>query len=206
VVGIVAGLATSPLRGSPTSTAFVPLRHGSRRDWYVRYREPGGPTFEAARRVAQAVEPRALLTLGPAVDPIAVQLARPRFLATLLGTLAALALLLAALGLTGVVTHAVGRRRREIGIRRALGADLGNVTRLVVARSLKPAAVGVGAGLGAAWWASGLLSSQLHGVEPGDPATYLAAALLVIGVVVCAAAVPARRAGRVDPRDVLIGE
>jgi hypothetical protein len=206
VVGIVAGLATSPLRGSPTATAFMPIRHDSGRSWWVRYREPGGPALEDVRRVVEAVEPRALVTLGPAVDPISLQLAQPRFLATLLGTLAALALLLAAIGLTGVVSHAVGRRRREIGIRRALGADFAAVTRLVVARSLRPAVIGVIAGLTAARGASGLLSNQLHGIEPGDPATYLSAGVAGVVVAIIAAAAPARRAARVDPREVLMGE
>jgi putative ABC transport system permease protein len=122
-----------------------------------------------------------------------------RFSAVLIGIFAGLALLLAAVGIYGVMSYVVGQRTHEIGIRMALGAQRGDVRRLVVNRGVKLAATGVAIGLAGALALTRFLSSLLFGVKPADPFTFAGVALLLAGVAVLACYVPARRAMRVDP-------
>jgi len=117
----------------------------------------------------------------------------------LTGFFGALALTLAAIGLYGVMSYAVARRTGEIGVRMALGALAADVRRLILRETLALAAVGIGLGLLAALLSMRLVSSQLFGVSPHDPATMLAATLLVVSVAGLSGYLPARRASRVDP-------
>jgi ABC-type antimicrobial peptide transport system permease subunit len=115
----------------------------------------------------------------------------------------ALALLLAALGLYGVTAYAVARRRTEIGIRMALGAPASRVVRLVLARFAWLVAAGVVVGALVSLWASTLIASLLYGLAPRDPVTFASAAVTLIGVAALAAWLPAHRASRIDPAQVL---
>jgi ABC-type antimicrobial peptide transport system permease subunit len=117
----------------------------------------------------------------------------------LLGLLAAIALLLAGVGIYGVIAYGVQRRRREIGVRMALGAQRGDVLRLVMGQSLTLTAIGIAAGVGAALLLTRFLASLLYSVHPHDPATFAAVAALLTGVALLASYLPARRALRVDP-------
>jgi hypothetical protein len=143
------------------------------------------------------------LTFTPLADRIDGSLAEERVVATLSGFFGALALLLAAIGLYGVTSYAVGQRRTEIGIRLALGAEPGSVMRLVLAR----AAVLIGSGLilGAAvsLWAGRFAAALLYGLEPRDPLTTFAAVLVLAAAGALAAWLPAQRAARIDPAEVL---
>jgi len=130
-------------------------------------------------------------------------LARPRLLLTLLTAFAASGLALGAIGVYGVVTFAVTRRRREIGIRMALGADRASVVRLMLGESAGYAAAGLAAGLTLAMWSSRLLRGLLFEVPPTDVATYASLALGVAALVVLASYAPARRAASVNPADAL---
>lgn len=112
---------------------------------------------------------------------------------------AAIALLLSALGIYGVMAYTTGQRRQEIGIRMALGAQSTDVLRLVVGQGMRLVAIGLGLGLLGAWLLSRALSSQLYGVTPQDPVTYLTVAGLLGTVALTASWLPARRATRVDP-------
>jgi len=125
--------------------------------------------------------------------------AAPRFLTVLLGLFAALALALAAVGLYGLVSYSASRRTHEIGIRVALGAERGDVLRLVVGQGFKLALIGVVIGTAGALASTRLLSSLLYGVKPTDPATFVAVALVLAVVALAASYIPARRATRVDP-------
>ncbi|MBZ4416901.1 ABC transporter permease [Myxococcus sp. RHSTA-1-4] len=125
--------------------------------------------------------------------------ARPRFLSTLVALFAALALLLAGVGLSGVIAYMARQRTQEIGIRMALGARPADVLRLVVGSGMRLALAGVGLGLGVACVATRVMASQLHGVSATDPLTFGSLALLVLGVTLVATWVPALRATRVDP-------
>ena len=130
---------------------------------------------------------------------VAESVARQRFSMLLLAIFAGLALLLAAVGIYGVMSYSVAQRRGEIGIRMALGAQKRDVLKLTVGRSLKLVLIGVAVGLVGAFMLTRLMSSLLFGVRPTDPTTFAAISLLFIGVALIASYLPARRATRVDP-------
>jgi putative ABC transport system permease protein len=125
--------------------------------------------------------------------------AQPRFRAVLLGVFAGLALLLAALGIYGVVSYSTAQRTQEIGIRMALGAQPQKVLRMVLAQALKLAAAGVLIGLAGSLAISRTLSTLLYGVSTTEPSAFASVALLLAGVAAVASLVPAQRAARVDP-------
>jgi predicted permease len=126
-----------------------------------------------------------------------------KFNMTLFAAFAGLALLLAAIGLYGLVSHSVSQRRAEIGIRMALGATISEVNRMVLFQGIKPALAGVVLGLLAAVFAARVLQSQLFGVTPIDPLTFAAVPFLLLTIALLAGIVPTLRAGRVDPIVVL---
>ena len=130
---------------------------------------------------------------------VADSIAPVRFSAILLGAFAAVALLLAAAGLYGVISYSVSQRTQEIGIRMALGAKSASVLRLVLGEGLKLATTGLALGLAGSLALTRLLASQLHGVRAADPATFIGVALLLAATALAACYVPARRAMRVDP-------
>jgi len=124
---------------------------------------------------------------------------RPRLYATLLGTFAAVAVALAAVGLYGVMAFAVTQRTREIGIRIALGARRSAIMKLVIGQSLVLVAAGVALGLGASAAVTQYLEGMLFGVTPSDPMTFAVVSGLFVLVALAAAFVPARRASLVEP-------
>jgi len=130
---------------------------------------------------------------------MSIPLFLPRFIGILLGVFAVLALLLAALGLLGVVAHYVGLRTREIGVRMALGAEPKVVLELVVKQGMRLSLAGVLFGLVAALGVSRVLSGMLFGIRPTDPITYIGVALLLTTTMLLACYLPARRATKVDP-------
>jgi putative ABC transport system permease protein len=124
----------------------------------------------------------------------------------LLATFAGLALVLAAMGIYSVLSYAVRRRLREIGIRMALGAQLRDVLRLVVFEGMRPALVGLGIGVIGALLIGRVMASLVFGVKTSDPATFVSVSVLLAGVALLATAVPAYRATRVDPMRTLRDE
>jgi putative ABC transport system permease protein len=139
-------------------------------------------------------------------EVISDSLAPQRFMMILLDSFAALALVLASIGLYGVISYLVGQRTHELGIRIALGAQRQNVLRLVLGHGLKIAAVGIGVGLLAAFGLTRLLSNMVYGVSITDPATFLAITGLLLVVAGLASLLPAWRATRVDPLVALRNE
>jgi putative ABC transport system permease protein len=119
------------------------------------------------------------------------------------GAFAAVALLLGAVGIFGVVSFATARRTRELGVRMALGARGSDVQRLVVTETLRTVGVGIVAGIGGAIAGARMLEALVYGVSARDPLTYVAVPVLVMSVAVLAALIPARRAARLDPVAVL---
>jgi len=126
-----------------------------------------------------------------------------RLIAMVSGFFGALALLLAGLGLYGVTAYAVARRRREIGIRMALGSTPADVVRLVLSKVSILVGTGVIVGAAVSLWASQFVASLLYGLEPRDPATLIGAALVLAAVAALTAWLPAWRASRIDPAEVL---
>jgi putative ABC transport system permease protein len=122
---------------------------------------------------------------------------------TLVGTFAALALLLASLGLYGVLSYGVAQRSREIGLRMALGATAGTILRMVIGRGAVLTSIGLTVGLGLAWIATRSMGALLYGVGANDPATFVGVAVLLAGVALAACSLPALRAARVDPMRAL---
>jgi predicted permease len=133
-------------------------------------------------------------------------LAWPRFRTLLLGGFGGLALLLAAIGIYGVVSFSVSRRTREIGVRMTMGASPANVRRLVLKESAALAILGLAAGIPAALALTHVFSALLFGISPGDPFTFAAVALLLVSVTLAAAYLPARLAARTDPMKALRSE
>jgi putative ABC transport system permease protein len=153
-----------------------------------------------------------LRTLAPGValgqartmeDLVAASVAQPRFRTLLLAIFAGVSLLLASVGLYGVVAFSVNQRRTELGLRLALGAEPGEVMRLVLRQGMLPVAVGIAAGLGGAVLLARVMKSLLFGIEPGDPATFAVVAFILTGVALAACYLPARRATGVDPASTL---
>ena len=132
-------------------------------------------------------------------DAVARALARPRFQSTLLGAFAALALVLAAGGIYGVMSYAVARRTREIGLRLTLGAGRGDVLRLILSQALRRLAVGGALGLAGAWLSTRALTTMLYGVQPTDALTFAGVPAILAITALAASYLPARRASRVDP-------
>ena len=132
-------------------------------------------------------------------EVVSITLAGRRFAMILLAVFAALALVLAGVGIYGVIAYVVGQRTQEIGIRMALGAQRGDVLRLILARGGKLTLIGVGVGLGAAVWLTRLMNSLLYGIRSTDPLTFVAVAIVLTAVGLGACYIPARRAANVDP-------
>jgi predicted permease len=184
-----------PLAQSPFGRAHFFLRH-------QRAAEAGLQT--GVRRVLRDYDANLpLIRLQPLTDYASLSLLPQRLAASIAGSLGTVALLLAAIGLYGVMAYAVASRRREIGIRMALGADAPGVMRLMLGRGLKLVAIGGVLGLAAALGVAQLMSSFLFGVSPLDPVTYAVTIGLLAAVALAAIYVPARRASRIDPLGAL---
>jgi predicted permease len=161
------------------------------------------PIASAVRAIDATV---ALSEVQTMASVIGSATAESRFYVVLLGVFAAIALLLAAVGIYGVTSYSVSRRTHEIGIRIALGAEPARVVRLVVAQGTRVAAVGAGVGVIAAFALTRLMSKLLYGVAPSDPATFVVVTVTLCGIGMLASYLPARRATRVDPLTALRAE
>jgi putative ABC transport system permease protein len=187
-------------------TMYMPLGAAALPHGYVLVRS-SLPTAQTERMIADALARidanipffRAE-SLG---DALRRSIAEERLLARLLGLFAALAVALAGIGLYGVIAYSVARRRREIGIRVALGARVGAVVRLVAAQSLRLVAIGAVLGTIGGYALSRALGSRIFGVTPVDPATYVAAIIAFAMVAALASALPTLAALRVDPLETL---
>ena len=139
-------------------------------------------------------------------DYIAEAAAQTQFTLTLISVFAAMALVLASIGLYGVISYSVRQRTREIGVRMAFGADEKSIVRLVVRRGMALGLAGVGVGIVVAFVLTRTVSSLLYGVSAIDPVTFLAIPLVLVAVTAVASYVPARRATRVNPVEALRDE
>ncbi|MEK6289031.1 MAG: ABC transporter permease [Acidobacteriota bacterium] len=161
--------------------------------------DPGG-LADAVRGAVREVSPDApVYRMKAMVDVVADSTAQQRFNMVLMSVFAAVALLMATIGLYGVISYSVTQRTHEIGVRMALGASTGDVMKLVVGQGMILTATGVAIGLGAAFGLTRLVSTLLFGVSPTDPLTFALISVILTGVALVACFVPARRATKVDP-------
>jgi predicted permease len=211
IVGYAEDAVYRDLREPLPPTLYAPLAQ-SVDDFFVSsgvqisVRAATGSPALLTRSVAAAltgVDPDLALTFQPLEDQVRSSLAQERVIALLSGFFGSLALLLAALGLYGVTAYAVSRRRTEIGIRMALGAERDSVVRMVLRRVALLVAAGVLVGTIASLWAATFVDTLLFGLGPRDASTLTGAALVLTAIGLLAGWLPARRASRVDPAAVL---
>lgn len=207
VVGVAADVRLNGLSVTQDRLQlYEPMHPSADRVLIVRTSAPPA-TMAAVRRLASQLDADVPIDRITTVSAMMqASMARQRFIMVLLAVFAAVAAGLAAVGLYGVLTHLVARRRREIGIRMSLGAQPGGILRMVVRQGVVATALGLTAGLAIALLAVRLVSSQLYGIGRFDPPTYLATALLLALVALLATYLPARRAASVDPVETMRAE
>jgi len=210
IVGVVADSRHDGLDAAFEPTLFYPFAQESQQSSMSLVLRSTLPPATLTRMVRAAVsEMDKGVPVADAVTMyhhIAETMADRRYPAFVLGLFAALALVLAAVGIYGVLSYTVGQRTREIGVRVALGARPGDVLRTVVGGGLRLTLIGVALGGVAAGLAAGALGKLLYGVHPVDPVTFAIVPLVLVGVALLAMAAPARRAARVDPMVALRSE
>ena len=210
VVGVVADATYLSLRDAVPATLYVPLAQQDVTGFFsfvtLSVRAASGPPALLARGVGDAiarVDPEIAITFTPLKQQVDAALVQERIMAMLSGSFGALALLLSALGLYGVTAYAVNRRRTEIGIRMAIGAAPARVVRLVLARVAMLVGIGVVIGAGASVWASRFVAALLYGLEPRDPVTLVSSSAVLAAAGAIAGWLPAYRASRLDPAEIL---
>jgi predicted permease len=210
VVGVIGdAVYASAVERNPPPFFLVPLSQNYESGIALFVKTGGDPValVPAVRQAVREVDPQLVLARPRTLaGEFAQSVADERLLATMVGLFGGLALLLAAVGLYGVMSHAAGQRRAEIGIRLALGAKPSSVLWLIVSSGLRLVAVGAVAGGVCAVFATRAIESQLFGVQRFDPATLAAVAVVLLVVAVAACAIPARRAMRIDPVRALRAE
>jgi len=223
VVGVVADASgQQSLADDPAPAFYVPAGQMVRFSWgqgpdaaylwtgaifAVRAERDPDALVPAINATLRELEPRSAITsLAPLTRIVSNSMAAPRFYAAALGTFAGVALVLAAIGLYGLLAYSVAQRTREIGVRMALGAQRRGILALVLGQGALLAGIGVVAGLAGAFAVTRYLSSLLFGITPLDPATFMAVGLVFAGVALLASYVPARRATGVDPLVALRSE
>jgi predicted permease len=206
VVGVVGDVRNDGLSASPEPAVYLPFSLAPRLATQIFVRTTGDPAAAATavREAIHAADPlQPIAEIRPLRSAMAETVAQPRFFTILLALFGGLAVLLAALGLYGVVAYSVTRRTNEIGIRMALGAQARDVIAMVVRRALVPTALGIAVGVAGAWMLSRLMASMLFQVRPADPATFAAAVVLLGAVAALASWLPARRVVRIEPSSAL---
>jgi predicted permease len=206
VIGIVGTVKRGTLADAAAEQMYTPFEQTPWPFMAAVLRTTAAPESAAGSirammaRIDPLQSPGELKTLEQYVER---SVATPRFTAFLVGAFATFALLLAGFGLFSVMAYSVAQRRREIGIRMALGAQASDVRGMVVSQAVKTGLIGLAIGLAGALAAARVLDRLLYGVRPHDPVTFAAVSLLLLAVMLLAAYLPARRATRVDPMTAL---
>ena len=209
IVGVVENVSYSGLDATPKAELYVPYTQQDTQNMILVVRTAGDPLALIApvrAAVREAARGTPLAEVATMERMIGASVAQRRLSMALLGTFAVLALVLASVGIYGVLSYAVAERSREIGIRRALGARDGQVVGMVVGEGMRLVIVGVAAGVAAAFASTRLMRGLLYGVGASDPATFVVVTVIVGAVALAASYLPARRAARVDPTEALRAE
>jgi len=210
IVGVVGDVHHRGLARPPLPEIYFPFEQRPERTWEMALavQADGGPTAlgQQIREAVRALDPTIPVEVVTMDGLLAADLAQPRFRATLLGAFAAIALLLATIGIFGVVSYAVGRRNREVSIRVALGSDRGSILKLILRDGMLPVLLGIAIGVAFAYALTRVLTSVVFEVKTTDPLTFIAVALVLAVVALAANYIPARRATRIDPVEVLRAE
>jgi putative ABC transport system permease protein len=206
IVGVVADVKGSSLEKDAQPGVYVPYHQNRREGWTnalvlaVRTSSPPENLTQAIREKVYELDPiQPVNDVKTMEERLSGALSQPRFSMLLLGLFAVVALVLAAVGIYGVMSYVVTQRTHEIGIRMALGAQQKDVLRLIVGKGLMLAFAGIAIGLVASYFLTRLMSSLLYGVSATDPVTFIVISLILTGVALGASFVPARRAMKVDP-------
>ena len=206
IIGVAQKTLYSGLRGAPYPGIYVSyyqLPDNIPSTLEARVQGRMGQVAQAIQKAVQAKLPESSIEVRALSAQVEVAMTRERILAMLASGFGALALVLACVGLFGLLHYTVARRTREIGIRMALGARKSGVIGMEMRRALRLVAAGIALGLPGVWIASSWVKSLLFGLAPTDPATIACAALLLVTAALGAAYVPARRASQVDPMTAL---
>jgi predicted permease len=206
VVGLISDVRESSLEEQADAQVYIPLTQADPEgaELVVRSRLPISALEPEVLSALRSLNPGQPRTEFRALQQVVDHAVAPRrFLMLLVSAFAAFGLILASLGIYGVISYSVTRQSQEIGIRMALGATAGRVQLHVVAQTLKLALIGIAAGSAASFVAAKGIASLLFGTEPNDPAIFTATILLLAAVALAAGQVPARRASRIDPMAVL---
>jgi putative ABC transport system permease protein len=217
VVAVAMDVREAGLHKPPTESVYFPMRPNPGtvlwsppRSMTVVVRTRGsqsGAVMAQVREVLATLDPRVpLANVASMEGVIAASMARTSFAMLLLSIAAAMALVLSAVGIFGVISYIVSLRRSEIGIRLALGASASRVSRLIVSQAVRLAAIGIAIGLIGALMTTRLLSAMLFEVSPTDPVVLIGVSILLVGLAALASYGPARRSARVDPAEVLRAE
>jgi putative ABC transport system permease protein len=202
VVGVVGHTAHEGLAAERRVQVYLPYRQRGLSGMSIVMRTSGDPTqmVNSARLAVQAIDPDQPISRVRTMDELVSEsIGARRFATVLLGAFAGIALLMAAMGIYGVMSYSVAQRTRELGVRMALGAARRDVLGLVLHQGMSLAVLGVALGVAGALALSRLIATQLYDVHPGDPATFLTVALLLAAIAFVAVLVPAVRATRLDP-------
>jgi putative ABC transport system permease protein len=201
IVGVVAD-TRQQLNEAPRDEVYVSMfeRGYLSGSWLVRSNRDDDSMIDEIKAAVQAIDPdQPVDRFRSLADVRRASLAPPRLTATLLGLFAALALVITATGMAGVIAYSVSQRTQEFGIRMALGAGRGTVLAMVLRQGLRFVAIGLGLGTVGALLLTRLMTTLLFGVEPTDIITFFSVALVLVVVAAIACLIPARRAASVDP-------
>jgi putative ABC transport system permease protein len=202
VVGVVGATRLEGVGQDSYPQVFIPLAQSPQRSMYVVVRTAGDPAalIPAVRRAVKEIDPaQPVADVATMEQRVASAVAPARLNSILVAVFSAVALVLAGVGIYGVVSYTVAQRTREIGIRMALGAKSGDVLRLVIRRGMAPALAGVLVGLVGAVYLAHLARGLLYGVGATDPVSLIGAALVLTVIAAAACLVPGLRAARVAP-------
>jgi macrolide transport system ATP-binding/permease protein len=201
VVGVVKDAQVSHLGENETMYVYLPAGPKEQAGMILLAHSAGGYDHVAKgiREAARALDPELAVDVTKLEDNLEIWRTPSRIVAALSGTLGALALLLASIGVYGVVSYGVSRRIREIGIRMTLGADGKEVMKLLLRQAMRPVLIGAAAGVAGCAAVSQILSKVLYGIGSHDPIAFIGVPVFLLGVALLASYIPARRATRVDP-------